>query len=283
MYHFELVETPSSAAVPTPPEKATLMSDKNARAQDAFQSDKKLKNSPHMEGKNPESKDTRPKMIVPQPPAPPAPANPQKKASPQEKMAKKETPQKDSERKPKEAAVDASTQVKLSKSPEPDFLKPESLQKEVIQLAKKPADASASIPPAAPAPSRVVTAASSRNADADAQITGELSFGASHHFFGQYLLKMKQAVERQWLSRLVTSYTGIVSSKAVIDFKIQPDGRVTDLAVQSSEGDPYFPLVCVSSINDAQPFDKIPYSESRGLPDRFMGKPLNIRFTFQYN
>ena len=125
--------------------------------------------------------------------------------------------------------------------------------------------------------------ASANNADADARITGELSYAASRHFFGEYLLKMKHTVERQWISRLVSQYTGIVSSRAVIDFKIQPDGSVTDMVVNSVEGDSYFPIICASSINDAQPFDRIPYDETQGLPDEFVNKPLNIRFTFQYN
>ena len=64
---------------------------------------------------------------------------------------------------------------------------------------------------------------------------------------------------------------------------IQPDGSVPDIAVHSVEGDSYFAVLCVSSINAAQPFAAIPYEKVQGLPDEFIGKPLNIRFTFQYN
>jgi len=278
---FELVETPDSAKVDAAPKSARLMSDKNTRAQDLFQSEKKLPDAPHMEGKNPDARDTRPQMISPpetprqaQKPAPPAkPAEPVR-------QPEKQPPAKE----PAETKKDAKIGVSIEPEPlqqakmEPDL---DTAKKEVIQLAKKSADVSMPVAPAQS--SRVVSAASPRNTNADAEITGELSYAASRHFFGEYLLAMKQAVERQWISRLVTKYTGLVVSKAVIDFKIQPDGRVTDMSVNSSEGDPYFPLVCVSSINDAQPFGPIPYSQAVGLPEEFMNKPLNIRFTFQYD
>ncbi|UCD58306.1 MAG: hypothetical protein JSV16_04105 [Candidatus Hydrogenedentota bacterium] len=282
---FELVETPASAEVSEPPEKTNLISDKTTRAQDNFRSDKKLHDSPHMEGKHEDSKDTRPRMVVSRPPVSlDEQKKPQKTVgvAPSEKPSEKAEPQREEKKISPEPPDE--TQKKLIEPEESIEVAPERKEKEVIQLAKKapaPAEPAVSTPPSM-AP-RVISAASSRNVDADAQITGELSFGATRHFFGEYLLTMKQAVERQWVSRLISRYTGIVSSRAVVDFKIQPDGSVTDVVVNSAEGDPYFALVCVSSIDDAQPFDKIPYNEIQGLPDEFVNKPLNIRFTFQYN
>jgi outer membrane biosynthesis protein TonB len=282
---FELVDTPPSARAATPPEKTNLMSDKNTRAQDRFEGKEKLKNAPHMEGKNDKAKDTRPKMTAPQPPkrgaepTPPAPpqedVKPEPKPEPVEK--KEEPPQKAKEA---EAVALLKPEPKPQQKDEPALEMP---KKEVLQLAKKTPDVQ---PPDLTAPQFIspgVSPASARNTDADAELTGELSYAASRHFFGEYLLKMKEAVERQWVSRLVSKYTGIVSSQAVIDFKIQPDGSVADLSVETSEGDPYFPVVCVSSINDAQPFGNIPYEQASGLPEKYMNKPLNIRFTFRYN
>ncbi len=273
---FELVETPASAETTEPPKNSNLMSDKSTRAQDRFQSEKKLKDSPHMEGKHEDVKDTRPRNLVSEPPAKPKaeptpertaeapPREPPKKAEPPKEAPKEQTPE------PSEP------EESIEVAPEP--------KEDVIRLAKKTPDPSEPImPDTPPMASRMISAASASNAAADAQITGELSFAASRHFFGEYLLKMKQAIERQWISRLVSQYTGIVSSKAVVEFKIQPDGRVTDVVVESVDGDPYFRLICVSSIKDAQPFDAIPYDAADGLPERFMDKPLNIRFTFRYN
>jgi hypothetical protein len=94
---------------------------------------------------------------------------------------------------------------------------------------------------------------------------------------------MKQPIEEEWKARLVSQHiTGIERARAEIDFKIQPNGQVTDIAITSSEGGPSFPLVCVSSINDAQPFDPVPYQEVTGLPAELINKPLNIHFTFSY-
>ncbi len=283
---FELVETPKSAEVAEPPKETDLISDKNTRAQDRFQGDKKLEDSPHMEGKHDDSKDTRPRAVVTQPPpeqvsaAPvPEPAEekrPEPRAVPKEPARQPEKPKIQAEPEPKtEPAKSESESVEVA---------PEKREKEVIQLAKKAPEPTPPVPTTAPKPgSHVISVTSSNNPGADAEIMGELSFGATRHFFGEYLVKMKQAVERQWVSLLVTKYTGIVSSEAVIDFKIQPDGRVTDMMVRSVEGDNYFSVVCVSSIRDAQPFERIPYEEIPGLPENYMDKPLNIRFTFRYN
>ncbi|MBI4832852.1 MAG: hypothetical protein HY801_15130 [Candidatus Lindowbacteria bacterium] len=262
------------------------MSDKNTRAQDMFHGEKKLSDSPRMEGKQEKAKDTRQRMIVQSPRTTPAQ---QRKSGKTDQEVRPDRDRKQTETH-KQMEKESATKSDSSEQTSPEMrnrmeMAREPQKKEVIQLAKKasPADGSSgesAPPPMAP---RIITAASAKNTEADAQITGELSFGATRHFFGEYLLKMKQAVEQQWVSRLISQYTGIVSSEAVIDFKIQPDGHVTDMIVNSNEGDPYFPLVCASSISDAQPFDKIPYSEVPGLPDEYMNKPLNIRFTFRYN
>jgi len=270
---FELIDTPASAETPEPPKKTDLVSDKNTRAQDRFQGEKKLKDSPHMEGKREDSKDTRPKMVAAKPPTPPKPERIVKTATPTDSSGegttrrapandKKEPP------KPKEA---------IRVAPEPE-------NKEIIRLAKKaPVLAEPTAPSPAMTPPHIMSSASARNTGADAQIAGELSFAATRHFFGEYLLKMKQAVEAEWISRLVSQYSGIVRSRTVVDFKIQPDGRVTEVDASSSEGDPYFALICISSIRDAQPFEEIPYDDIPGLPEEFKGKPLSIRFTFRYN
>ncbi len=258
---FELIETPASAETSEAPEESRLFSDKNTRAQDMFQGDKKLQDSPHMEGKHEDSKDTRPRTIIDSPPPPPV----------EQPAAEKE----ESSQKPRDESptTPAEPKEKIAVVAEPK-------KEEVIRLARK--EPEAALPPTSPS-STIMSAASSRNLDADAQITGELSFAASRHFFGEYLLNMKQAIERQWISRLVSGYSGVNASYAVIDFKIQPDGHISDVVIDSFEGDSYFPVLCVSSIHDAQPFDKIPYEQAVGLPESLQNKPLNIRFTFRYN
>jgi len=264
---FELVETPASAETNEPAKKTDLVSDKNTRAQDTFRSETKLEDAPHMEGKHDEAQDTRPRTIASRPPV--VVKEPRK---PVEAVKPEEPVKEETKREPRKPPADPEEKIEVM---------PEPKKKEVIQLAKKAPQPAVESPPAMTP--RVISAASSRNMGADAQITGELSFGATRHFFGEYLLKMKHAVERQWISHLVSQYTGIVSSSAAIEFKIQPDGTVTNVVVSENDGDPYFPLVCVSSITKAQPFERIPYEEIPGLPDEFRNKPLSIRFTFRYN
>lgn len=280
---FELVDTPASAETPEPPEKSSLVSDKNTRAQDRFKGEKKLEDSPHLDGKSSDSKDTRPKAVVARPvaPAKPDPVKPDPRETPREETVKRE----------KEPLLRAAPGKKPVKPTEDAPIAPEPKEKEIIRLAKKaPAEirlAPPPVPAARPAPPvpapMMVSGVTASNLGGDAEITGEISFGATRHFFGEYLLKMKQAVETEWISNLVSQYSGVARSLAVVDFKIQPDGRVTDITVSSSEGDPYFPLICESSIRAAQPLDEIPYSEIPGLPEEFVDKPLNIRFTFRYN
>ncbi|GAB4335417.1 MAG: hypothetical protein Kow0099_07860 [Candidatus Abyssubacteria bacterium] len=285
---FELVDTPASAESDTPPEHSRLMSDKNTRAQDLFEGEKKLDNSPHMEGRHEDSRDTRPRaeVIPPAPPAAKAEARPEQ-ATPKPAMRPAKRPAEKPDAKKTEAPNGVSVEpARKEEPPEKEanpVIRPEPEERKVIQLAKKLPEAGAAGASVAPSAPHIVTTASSRNVNADAEITGELSFGASRHFFGEYLLKMKQAVERQWVSRLVSQYTGVVSSEAVIDFKIQPDGSVTDLSVAEVDGDAYFSVVCVSSITDAQPFGEIPYDAIEGLPEEYKNKALSVRFTFRYH
>jgi len=281
---FELIDTPASAETSEPPKKTDLVSDKNARAQDRFQGEKKLKDSPHMEGKHEDSKDTRPKMVAAKPPAPPKPERIVKTATPKDSSgegAARRVPANDKKEPPKPSVV---REKEPSKPKEAIQVAPEPENKEIIRLAKKaPVLAEPTAPSPAMTPPHIMSSASARNTGADAQIMGELSFAATRHFFGEYLLKMKQAVEAEWISRLVSQYSGIVRSRTVVDFKIQPDGLVTEVDASSTEGDPYFALICISSIRDAQPFEEIPYDDIPGLPEEFKGKPLSIRFTFRYN
>ncbi len=279
---FELIETPASAKTSNPPTKTNLRSDKNTQAQDRFESEKKLEDAPRMEGKHEDVKDTRPRMI----PAKPTVEKPAPQKEPQSEPEKPPEKEKVEEQKTEKAKSGLPAEKKEDpKEPDKEIrIEPEPKPEEIKKLAKKLPDPAESIMPApSSALSRMMSAVSAGNTGADAQITGDLSFAASRHFFGEYLVKMKQAVEREWVSRLVSKYTGVRSSRAVIDFKIQPDGKVTDIAVNSVEGDQYFAVMCASSINDAQPFDEIPYAEAQGLPEEFVNKPLNIRFTFRYN
>jgi outer membrane biosynthesis protein TonB len=294
---FELIDTPASAKVPKPPKKSTLMSDKHTRAQDKFQGKKKLEDSPHLEGTRADSKDTRPRTVIAKPAAPPKPKPeklrektvsrpPAKKEKPEpksvaEKQPVEQTKEPTQKNTPEKEPAQVAGEIRVTPSPK---------EKEVIRLAKKtPAETAPIVPvPPRPPPATVATPEISTSVDAgnlggDAIIEGEISFGATRHYFGEYLLKMKQAIETQWISQLVSRYTGIAMSTAAIDFKIQPDGTATNIVIHSNEGDPYFPIICISAIRDAQPFEVIPYDDIRGLPEEFKDKPLNIRFTFRYN
>jgi hypothetical protein len=320
---FELVDTPASAESPEPPKKSSLVSNKNTRAQDRFKGEKKREDSPHLEGKRSDSKDTRPKAVIakPSPPANAAPkpkpkpeAKPKPKPEPKPKPKPEPKPEPKAEPKTKpepkidivEKGKDIKPKEATRKKPakrEKELLQqvlpekkpskpaePERKEKEVIRLAKK---SPAEIAPIAPVPTiappaqasspKIFTSVDAGNMGGDALIEGEISFGATRHFFGDYLLKMKQAVETEWMSLLVSRYSGVRRSSAAIDFKIQPDGRVTDIEIKSNEGDPYFPLVCISSIQSAEPFDEIRYTEIQGLPEEFIDKALSVRFTFRYN
>jgi hypothetical protein len=303
---FELIDTPASAEAPKPPKKSTLLSDKNTRAQDKFRGEKKLEDSPHLTGKRTDSKDTRPRTVIakpavaPKPPKPhdakeqPKPEKPREETAPLPERKDEPEPKAPADKQPiepkKELEQQAMPKEEKSKQAGEIRIAPATKEKEVIRLAKEiPPQKSPIEPiPPMPAPVRKTTPQISTSVDAgnmggDALIEGEISFGATRHFFGEYLLKMKQAIETEWISNLISQYTGVAQSTAVIDFKIQPDGTATDIVTHSSKGDPYFPIICVSSILNAQPFEEIPYNDIPGLPEELRGKALNIRFTFRYN
>jgi hypothetical protein len=138
--NFELIDTPSSAQTAAPPEKTNLASNKNTRAQDLFESERALKNEPHMEGKNEDSKDTRPRMIAPEPPRPPAKPKQEAKtpAPPKEilKEPEKKEPPKEEPPKMKEAAASVSVAPR-PKPPAPPPPEPQRPKREALQLAKR--------------------------------------------------------------------------------------------------------------------------------------------------
>ena len=177
---FELIDTPASAEAPEPPKESTLLSNKNTRAQDKFQGKKKLEDSPHLEGKRADSKDTRPKTVIAKPAVAPKPRKPEKQPKPVKPRQKTVSPPAQKE-KPEPRTADKKQPVEQKKAPmqkvipekkaakpvEEIRIAPAPKEKEVIHLAKKsPVEVSPIAPvPPRPAPAQVATPEISTSVD----------------------------------------------------------------------------------------------------------------------
>lgn len=110
---------------------------------------------------------------------------------------------------------------------------------------------------------------------------GPLTFEAKAHKVGPYFKKVKQRIEKYWLSYLVFRYQNISpqENEVIISFKILPTGEVTDVNVLEYCGDELFKEFCVAAIVNTSPFPPLPDNLEKDLEEE---GGLNIVFTFRY-
>ena len=84
--------------------------------------------------------------------------------------------------------------------------------------------------------------------------------------FGPYMATLQRIITRAWQPRLIGE-----SKKAVVDFKIHTDGKVSDVRVNRSSGVNTVDGAVLQAINVASPYPALP----KGAPD-----PVDISFTF---
>lgn len=231
----------------------------------------------------------------PSPPTPPAARPPRPKPAAQKRDAPPAPTQRDTaavqvpaparktEREPDRAAPEPTPAPPAPPVPEVQPLPKKDPTRERFEVAKAERNLRALEEDAEAESGRPTLTRAEAEQLASARMQGEFSYGATKHFFGDYLLALKERVEQRWIARLVSEYSSVRHSRVVVDFKILASGEVTGLYVSGLEGDPYFKVICVHTIEDATPFPPVPYTEVEGLPPDLVNKPLNIRFTFEYN
>jgi len=95
--------------------------------------------------------------------------------------------------------------------------------------------------------------------------------------FGPYLTRITQIVRQNWYSLMPPSvYPPILKQgKLAIEFVIQKDGKVSNMAVRTSSGDVPLDRAAWGSITASTPFPP--------LPKEFPGQILGLRFYYFYN
>jgi hypothetical protein len=98
--------------------------------------------------------------------------------------------------------------------------------------------------------------------------------------FGAYDAAVIAAVQERWYGLLEErSYASDRTGKVVLEFRLNYDGRVTDIKVVENTVDEMLCLLCQKAIVDPAPFGRWPSDMRRMVPEDYR----EVRFTFYYN
>ncbi len=105
------------------------------------------------------------------------------------------------------------------------------------------------------------------------------SFDAVGTAFGDYDARIIAAVQRRWYDLLDDpAISRDRAGRVVVEFRLNYDGRITDLKVVESDVSDLLSYVCMAAIKDPSPYDRWP-TEMRRVME---GDSRLVRFTFFY-
>jgi TonB family protein len=113
-----------------------------------------------------------------------------------------------------------------------------------------------------------------RNEGSARATIGEITINTTAWDFAPYLLELKHRIKRNWIPPLAFTALGAIHGYTWVRFRIQPDGRMTDLEVIEREGHESLHRASVNAVRGAAPF--------RPLPDDFPERYLEVTFGFYY-
>jgi hypothetical protein len=98
--------------------------------------------------------------------------------------------------------------------------------------------------------------------------------------FGAYDAAIIAAIQKRWYDLLDSrDFSANFSGKVVLEFRLNSDGRVTDMKVNENDVSEILGLLCQRAVQDPAPFAPWP-ADLR----RMVGKEYReVRFTFYYN
>jgi hypothetical protein len=97
--------------------------------------------------------------------------------------------------------------------------------------------------------------------------------------FGAYDAAFVRAVEQRWFSLLDTAPFVQRSGKVMLEFKLNADGRITDMKALNNEVGEILGLICQRAVMDPAPYAKWPSDMRRMIGASFR----EVTFTFYYN
>jgi len=162
---------------------------------------------------------------------------------------------------------------------EPTEPRSEAEQPERFQVAAAPPQAPQ--PPAAPPAQRIPVQelrASKGREGGGATNSGFTSFEANKHELGAYMLKVRNAVEREWRTALHLRYSGVSRTEATIKCSIRPDGTLEFVSIVDAGASLTYAVLCREAIEKAGPFEPFPFD----VPEIYRNENLEINWRFSY-
>lgn len=108
---------------------------------------------------------------------------------------------------------------------------------------------------------------------------GSVAFDVKASPFGDYDAAFISAVERCWHLLLDEHQGTRRPGKVVVDFKLNSDGRITEIKIASNEVGEIQSMLCQSAILNPAPYPRWPAQ----MRQTIAGNTREIRFTFYYN
>lgn len=111
-----------------------------------------------------------------------------------------------------------------------------------------------------------------------AEKSGFTSFEANKHELGEYMITVRNRVEREWRTGLHLRYLGSSRAAARIECSIRPDGTLEYARVRDPGSSLSFAIVCRDAIEKAAPFGPFPFD----VPAIYREQNLEIVWRFSY-
>jgi hypothetical protein len=108
---------------------------------------------------------------------------------------------------------------------------------------------------------------------------GKIAFDVKATPFGSYDAQFIAAVQQRWFDLLESTQFGQRSGKVVLEFRLNYDGRISDMKVNGNEVGELLGLLCQRAILDPAPYQKWPSDMRRMVGSNFR----DVSFTFYYN
>lgn len=160
-------------------------------------------------------------------------------------------------------------------APEPKPVQqPERFQ---VAAAQPQAPAPPATPPRAQVPVQELRASKGREGGG-ATDSGFTSFEANKHALGEYMLTIRNRVEREWRTALHLRYSGVSRTAATIKCSIRPDGTLEFVEITDAGSSLTYAVLCREAIEKAGPFDPFPFD----VPEIYRNENLEINWKFSY-
>ena len=111
-----------------------------------------------------------------------------------------------------------------------------------------------------------------------AEEKGVTSFAANQHALGDYMLKVRNRVEREWRTALNLKYGGASRTDAVIHCVIRPDGTIESVSIVDAGKSMTYAVLCRDAVKKAGPFGPFPFD----VPEVYRTENLEINWKFSY-